>query len=433
MWAVLFTDLVGSTAQRSRLGDAAADELRRAHDATVARAALDASGEVVKGTGDGAMVVFDGAADALAAAVSIQQGIELWNRGRDEILVLRVGLALGDLEAERGDLHGIAANEAARLCALAGPGEIVTSDLVRLVAGSRTDCELVNQRELELKGFPTPVTAWTVAWEPVAADAARTHVYALARAEDDRERARLRSFEEWTDPSTVRRLNETGVGAGWRCLEVGAGAGAIARWLGHRVGATGSVTATDIDLRYLTDLPTNVAARRHDISVDGLEPNAYDLVHCRSVLVHLDDPQAALIRMYDALAPGGWIVVEESDVGLLNMSGTPDAPRATSILEQVVSNWAAAGIMNTLLGRHIPALVRDLGVEAFRADAMTGLGSIGDPAYDAMRLAWPDVRHAGAAVGTPEADLACIDRAFESAATLMVVMTLFSAWGRKPQ
>ena len=106
-----------------------------------------------------------------------------------------------------------------------------------------------------------------------------------------------------------------------------------------------------------------------------------------------------------ALAPGGWIVVEESDVGLVNMSGTPDAPRATSILEQVVSNWAAAGIMNTLLGRHIPALVRDLGVEAFGADAMTGLGSIGDPAYDAMRLAWPDVRHAGAAVGTPEADL----------------------------
>ena len=117
--------------------------------------------------------------------------------------------------------------------------------------------------------------------------------------------------------------------------------------------------------------------------------------------------------MYDALAPGGAIVVEESDVGLLNMSGTPDAPRATTILEQVVSNWAAAGIMNTLLGRRIPALVRDVGVEAFGADTMTGLGSIGDPAYDAMRLAWPDVRHAAATVGTPEADLAHIDRAFE--------------------
>ena len=164
MWAVLFTDLVGSTAQRSRLGDAAADELRRAHVATVARAALDASGKVVKGTGDGAMVVFDGAAEALAAAVSrSSRALSCGVGGREEVLVLRVGLALGDLEAERGDLHGIAANEAARLCALAGPGEIVTSDLVRLVAGSRTDCELVNRRELVLKGFPTPVTAWTVA------------------------------------------------------------------------------------------------------------------------------------------------------------------------------------------------------------------------------------------------------------------------------
>jgi hypothetical protein len=114
------------------------------------------------------------------------------------------------------------------------------------------------------------------------------------------------------------------------------------------------------------------------------------------------------------------------------MSGTPDARRATKILEQVVYNWAAAGIMKTLLGRDTPSVVRDLGVEAFGADAMTDLGSIGDPAYDAMRLAWPDVRHAASTVGTPEADLTYIDRAFESAATLMVVMTLFSAWGRKP-
>ena len=153
-----------------------------ADDATVARAALDASGEVVKGTGDGAMVVFDGAAGALAAAVSIQQGIELWNRGRDEVLVLRVGLALGDLEAERGDLHGIAANEAARLCAIAGPGEIVTSDLVRLVAGSRTDCELVNQRVPRTEGLPDAGDRLDRRLEPVAADAARTHVYALACA-----------------------------------------------------------------------------------------------------------------------------------------------------------------------------------------------------------------------------------------------------------
>ena len=409
MWAVLFTDLVGSTEQRSRLGEHAADELRRAHDAVVARAALDHSGEVVKGTGDGAMVVFDGAGDALAAAVTIQQGIELWNREKIELLAVRIGLSLGDLEAESGDLHGLAANEAARLCAAADSAEILVSDLVRLVAGSPTNSELVDRRDLELKGFPVPITAWRLQWEPVPGDAVQDHMYALARAEDERERARLRSFEEWSDPVTVRYLNTTGVGEGWHCLEVGAGAGSIARWLGDRVGESGSVLATDIDLRYLTHLPANVHVRHHDVLVDHLETGTYDLVHCRAVLVHLADPRAGLTRMAEAVAPGGWLVVEESDVGLLAMSGTPDADRATSILEEVVSRWAAAGVMNTRLGRHVPGLVRNLGLEAFGADAVIGIGSPGDPAYDAMRLAWPDTCHAAATVGIQEADL-CVPR-----------------------
>src|SRR5262245_760373 len=68
-WAVLFTDLIDSTAQRARLGDAVGDVFRRQHDAVVERAARSCGGIVVKSTGDGAMVAFSGAADAVAAAV----------------------------------------------------------------------------------------------------------------------------------------------------------------------------------------------------------------------------------------------------------------------------------------------------------------------------------------------------------------------------
>ena len=150
-----------------------------AHDAVVARAALDHGGDIVKGTGDGAMVVFDGAGDALDAAVAIQQGIELWNREEIEMLTVRIGLSLGDLEADRGDLHGLAANEAARLCAAADSAEILVSDLVRLVAGSRTNCELVDRHDLDLKGFPVPVTAWRLRWEPLPGDAVQEHMYTL--------------------------------------------------------------------------------------------------------------------------------------------------------------------------------------------------------------------------------------------------------------
>lgn len=126
------------------------------------------------------------------------------------------------------------------------------------------------------------------------------------------------------------------------------------------------------------------------------------LVHCRSVLVHLTDPLAGIHEWLTQSHLAGCLVIEESDVGLLAMSG-------------------------------IPGLVRNLGLEAFGADAVTGIGSPGDPAYDAMRLARPDTRHAAATVGIQEADLACLDEAFESAANLMVVMTLFGAWGRKPR
>lgn len=157
MWAVVFTDLVESTAQRARVGDAAADALRREHDAVVAAACVRHHGQVVKSTGDGSMAVFAGAADAMDAAVVIQQGIERRNRTASERLGLRVGISLGDLGHEDGDLFGMPVNEAARLCSLAEADEILLSDLVRVVAGSRATHGLSDRGRRELKGIAEPV------------------------------------------------------------------------------------------------------------------------------------------------------------------------------------------------------------------------------------------------------------------------------------
>ena len=77
---ILFTDMVGSTALRSRLGDGPADEIRRAHDVLLAEVIGAHSGTVVKGTGDGVMAVFEGAADASACAVAMQQVIDRYRR-----------------------------------------------------------------------------------------------------------------------------------------------------------------------------------------------------------------------------------------------------------------------------------------------------------------------------------------------------------------
>src|SRR5262245_28687321 len=164
MWAVLFTDVVGSTESRGRLGDAAVDELVREHDAIVARAAQACGGVVVKSTGDGALLAFSGGAEAIRAAVRMQQAIERRNRECSQRLGLRVGVSLGDVAVEDDDLFGIAVNEAARLCAAAGPNEIAISDVVRAVAGSRLAHELVDAGEVKLKGLPSATHVWRVHW-----------------------------------------------------------------------------------------------------------------------------------------------------------------------------------------------------------------------------------------------------------------------------
>jgi len=170
MAVVLFTDLVGSTGLRGRLGEEPADELRRTHDRLLAQAVETRAGRVVKGLGDGVMATFAGAADALAAAVTIQQAIDRLNRsGRAPApLAVRVGLSAGDVSFEDDDVHGTPVIEASRLCAAARGGEILISEVVRLLAGLARDA-VDDRGPMELKGLYTPVSAWEVGWEPAAA------------------------------------------------------------------------------------------------------------------------------------------------------------------------------------------------------------------------------------------------------------------------
>ena len=69
------------------------------------------------------------------------------------------------------------------------------------------------------------------------------------------DRARLEAQSALWDPFTFRMLDDTGVGEGWRCLDVGAGTGSVAAWLRDRVGDAGHVVATDIETRWLEPTP----------------------------------------------------------------------------------------------------------------------------------------------------------------------------------
>ena len=105
---VFFTDLVGSTESRVHLGEDAADELRRIHDHLVIEAVERHRGSVVKSLGDGIMATFTAASDALAAAVAGQKALARHNRHAGDAgrLLLRVGIAVGDVAFEDGDCFG---------------------------------------------------------------------------------------------------------------------------------------------------------------------------------------------------------------------------------------------------------------------------------------------------------------------------------------
>src|SRR5437764_13957173 len=159
--------MVGSTELRVAVGEDAADRLRQAHDDLLSEVVAQRGGAVVKGTGDGIIATFVGAADAVTAAIGIQQAVYGWDAddvGRQSV---RVGLSAGDVTWDGGDCFGTPVIEAARLCAVADGGQILAADVVRVLARGRHGSNLSPLGALELKGLPEPVTAYEVSWAPV--------------------------------------------------------------------------------------------------------------------------------------------------------------------------------------------------------------------------------------------------------------------------
>jgi SAM-dependent methyltransferase len=125
---------------------------------------------------------------------------------------------------------------------------------------------------------------------------------------------RFSGLDAALDENTKACLSALGIGAGWRCLEVGAGSGSIARWMAELVGARGYVLATDIDTRWTQgDGLSQLEFRQHDVVTDPLAQGEFDVAHARLVLSWLPDRDTVISRLVAALRPGGWLVVEDFD------------------------------------------------------------------------------------------------------------------------
>jgi class 3 adenylate cyclase len=145
--SVLFTDIVGSTEHAASLGDQLWRALLDRHDAIVREQLRRFNGREVNTTGDGFVASFDGPARAIRCALAIADATDSLG------ISLRLGLHTGECEVRGEDLAGLAVHIAARVAALAAPGEILVSGTVKdLVVGS--GIEFADRGSHVLKGVP---------------------------------------------------------------------------------------------------------------------------------------------------------------------------------------------------------------------------------------------------------------------------------------
>ncbi|HZL89619.1 MAG TPA: methyltransferase domain-containing protein [Pirellulaceae bacterium] len=184
--------------------------------------------------------------------------------------------------------------------------------------------------------------------------------------EDKAERERLAAIEAGLDPFTIQCLEEIGVSEGWRCLEIGAGGGSITEWLSRRVGPQGKVVATDLQTKFLEAIEaTNLEVRKHDISKQEIESGAFDLVSARKVLEHLLDPSAALARLAASVRPGGWLLVEDTDMATIRRFDCPQPQRVERAYLKFAEVMGSAGFQPTYAARLAKEL-RALGFQDVR-------------------------------------------------------------------
>jgi class 3 adenylate cyclase len=161
----LFTDLVGSTELLQRLGDDAADELRRRHFTVLRHALSTHGGTEVTSLGDGLMAAFASPLAAVRAAVAIQRAMNADNQGRETPSAVRVGLHAGEPISEGDDYFGTPVVVAQRLCDRARGGQVLASALLQGLVGNRGEHTFRTLGGMNLKGLSAPIAACEVVWE----------------------------------------------------------------------------------------------------------------------------------------------------------------------------------------------------------------------------------------------------------------------------
>lgn len=238
--------------------------------------------------------------------------------------------------------------------------------------------------------------------------------------------ARLRTLERAFDPLSHAVFDQLALAGKPAILDLGAGAGSLAGWLSQRYPQA-TITATDIDTRFLTDIP-GIQVLTHNAVTDGFPPAVFDVVHARALLCHLAEREELLTRAITWLRPGGWLVIEDVSLEPSLRTANPlfrkVAQAGITLLEQTIGSdmlWATT----------LPDRLRDRGLA--NVGHRTLEGRIGDnsPADTFWAATTAQAGPALLKRGLLEQDdLDGMTRLRADPAFTAAALTLVSAWGQ---
>jgi SAM-dependent methyltransferase len=286
----------------------------------------------------------------------------------------------------------------------------------------------------------TTMTAATMPAAGAAAGSGAADLYALGSSSE--ETARLRRQSDELRPQSADLLGRIGLAPGQSAIDLGCGPSGILDLLSAAVFPGGRVVGVDADPAHIT-MARQHASERGLLNVDvvkadarhtGLPPASFDLVHARTVLVTIPEPEEVLAEMVRLARPGGWVASQEPDTE--NAFCYPPLPAWDRLREIFRASFGRSGA-DLLVGRRLPELYRQAGLEEIEVVAHAPIYPVGHSRRtilpDLVRSLRPMILKLGL---SDERELAELDRAVREhladPRTLTLAHLLVVTWGRKP-
>jgi SAM-dependent methyltransferase len=245
---------------------------------------------------------------------------------------------------------------------------------------------------------------------------------------------RFAGLEACFDQTTFRHLTALGIAPGWRCWELGAGGGSVACWMAEQVGDRGTVLATDLNTDWMApDMPSTIEIRQHDVDSDPIPTSTFELIHARLVLAHLPRRDAIIPRLVSALAPGGWLVLEEfSDAFPIYPEPATDEERA---FIRVVGSFRELlhrrGADTTSYPQTLAWRLERSGLVGVGAEGRLIFGRGRTPAAAVFRANLRQTGHLAVDAGlASKADVTTFLRLLDDPQFIFTLPILISAWGQ---